>query len=120
MSNPADTQQLIPITVTCNRAPIKTAWAYTVARRLGFDAQEALSLAHVYVHIGSMKHALALGNIYDAAQTRDAEEEIRELPGEHDYKRPGAPTSPVRRRWEKPEPKAVGSSQPWVMLLRSK
>lgn len=67
-----------------------------------------------------MKHALALGNIYDAQQTRDAEEEIRELPGEHDYRRPGAPTSPQKRRWEKPEPKAVGSSQPWVLLLRTK
>ncbi|BEI80468.1 hypothetical protein CcaverHIS002_0109970 [Cutaneotrichosporon cavernicola] len=77
-----DPEQLIPVTVTVNRAPVKTAWAYTVARRLGFDAQESLSLAHVYVHIGSMKHALNLGNIYDAAQTRDAEDEIRELPGE--------------------------------------
>ncbi len=109
------------MTVTVNRAPVKTAWAYTVARRLGFDAQESLSLAHVYVHIGSMKHALALGNIYDAQQTREAEEEIRELPGEAEYRRPGAPASPKpKRRWAEPVEKAVGSSQPWVMLLRTK
>ncbi|KLT41565.1 hypothetical protein CC85DRAFT_320100 [Cutaneotrichosporon oleaginosum] len=115
-----DPEQLIPVTVTVNRAPVKTAWAYTVARRLGFDAQEALSLAHVYVHIGSMKHALSLGNIYNAQQTHEAEEEIRELPGEADYRRPGAPTSPQKRRGRgEVVEKAVGSSQPWVMLLRT-
>ncbi|BEI88272.1 uncharacterized protein CcaverHIS019_0109900 [Cutaneotrichosporon cavernicola] len=113
-----DPEQLIPVTVTVNRAPVKTAWAYTVARRLGFDAQESLSLAHVYVHIGSMKHALNLGNIYDAAQTRDAEDEIRELPGEAGYRRPGAPgVSPQKRGWRETIEKPVGSSQPWVMLL---
>ncbi|GMK57676.1 hypothetical protein CspeluHIS016_0405100 [Cutaneotrichosporon spelunceum] len=116
-----DPEQLIPVTVTVNRAPVKTAWAYTVARRLGFDVQESLSLAHVYVHIGSMKHALALGNIYDAAQTRDAENEIRELPGEAGYRRPGAPNSPQKRKgWQETVGKPVGSSQPWVMLLGTK
>lgn len=103
--------------MTVNRAPIKTAWAYTAARRRGFDVQESLSLAHVYVHIGSLKHALALGNILDPEQTRDAEEEIRELPGEAGYRRPGH--SPQKRKWETEE-KPVGSSQPWVGLLRSR
>lgn len=78
--------------------------------------QESLSLAHVYVHIGSLKHALALGNILSPEKTRDAEEEIRELPGEADYRKPY--TSPHKRK--RFEDKAVGSSQPWVGLLRSK
>jgi hypothetical protein len=32
-------------TVTINRAPVLTLWATVVARRLGFDKDEALSLA---------------------------------------------------------------------------
>lgn len=93
---------------------MKTAWAYVVARRAGFDVEESLSLAHVYVHIGSLKHALALGNILNAAETRAAEEEIRELPGESAYHVPGS-----SRKKEVVE-KSVGSSQPWVHLLKSK
>lgn len=104
--------------MTVNRAPVKTAWAYSVARRRGFDVEESLSLAHVYVHIGSLKHALALGNILDAEQTKDAEEEIRELPGEADYRRPYS--SPQKKRRGEVVEKAVGSSQPWVGLLKSK
>ena len=107
-------QALLAVSVTVNRAPIKTAWAYCVARRLGFDVEESLSLAHVYVHIGSLKHALSLGNILNAQETRDAENEIRELPGESDYHVPG------KRKREEVEEKKVGSSQPWVGLLRSK
>lgn len=100
--------------VTVNRAPIKTAWAYCVARRLGFDVEESLSLAHVYVHIGSLKHALTLGNILNAQETRDAEEEIRELPGESAYHTPG------KRKRKDAEESVVGSSQPWVGLLKTK
>jgi hypothetical protein len=112
------THQALPdVSITTNRAPLKTAWAYAVARRLGFDVEEALSLAHVYVHIGSLKHALALGNVLNAHDTRDAEEEIRELPGESSYHVPG--TRKRERERDVVEEK-VGSSQPWVGLLRSK
>ena len=36
---------MAPATVTINRAPVLTLWAAVVAERLGFDADEALSLA---------------------------------------------------------------------------
>lgn len=110
-----------------NRAPVKTAWAYVVATRLGFDRQEALSIAHVHVHISSMKHAVMLGNILNKEETREAEAEIRELPGDEQWgkkkERPG------KERWkgmgrgrkgEKEEVKSIGSSQPWVGIMRSK
>jgi hypothetical protein len=75
-----DPEALIPISITTNRAPVKTAWAFVVSERLGFDRQEALSIAHVFVHFSSMKHALMLGNIYNKQETREAEEEMAELP----------------------------------------
>ena len=86
---------------------MKCAWTYVVARRLGFDAQEALSIAQVHVHISSLKHA---------QQAKEAEDEIRELPGEHDFK-----AKVTTKDWKrgKPEP-AVGSSQPWVGIMNSK
>lgn len=116
-------ESLLPVNVTVNRAPVKTAWCYAVARRMGFDVEEALSIAHVYVHISSLKHALGLGNILNTQQTREAEEEIRELPGEADFRRPAAGNSRddwrSRRRGVVVE-KAVGSSQPWVGILRAK
>ena len=40
-------QELIPLVVTTNRAPVLTAWVYTVAGRLGFDKQESLSLGEL-------------------------------------------------------------------------
>ena len=114
------------MSITVNRAPVKTAWAYVVATRFGFDCREALSIAHVHVHISSMKHALMLGNILNADETREAEAEVRELPGDERW----GTKKDVRsgrdgwrgkaRRGEKEEVKSVGSSQPWVGIMRSR
>lgn len=102
--------------MTVNRAPVKCAWTYVVARRLGFDAQEALSIAQVHVHISSLKHALFLGNVLNAQQVKEAEDEIRELPGEHDFK-----AKVTTKDWKRAKPQpAVGSSQPWVGIMNSK
>ncbi|KAL7424929.1 hypothetical protein Q5752_000616 [Cryptotrichosporon argae] len=115
-----DPEQLIPVTVTVNRAPVKTAWAYAVARRLGFSAAEALSLAHVHVHIASMKHALSVGGILNAQEEREAREELEEL-GENVRGKVKVEQDKSRRGWrEEKVVLAVGSSQPWVSLLRSK
>lgn len=116
-------QALIPITLTVNRAPVKTAWAFIVCERLGFDRQEALSLAHVFVHFSSLKHALMLGNILNRQETRDAEEEVADLPDGAQWikKKPEPkPFGRKRGREEEKEQEAVGSSQPWVGLLRAK
>ncbi|TXT13506.1 hypothetical protein VHUM_00873 [Vanrija humicola] len=116
-----DPERLLDVSVTVNRAPVKTAWAYAVARRRGFDAQEALSIAHVYVHISSLKHALVLGNVLNAQQTREAEEEIRELPGEENYRRPDDANAWRKRRRGEAEPAvSVSSGQPWVGIMRAK
>ena len=120
-------EALIPLTVTTNRAPVKTAWAYTVAQRLGFDVQESLSLAHGYVHISSLKHAIMLGNILNPKETKDGLEEIRELPGMSDW---GVKGKEREREWDRREREKgererkkrdeMGSSQPWVGILKAK
>ncbi|KAL1412956.1 hypothetical protein Q8F55_000705 [Vanrija albida] len=115
-----DPERLLDVSVTVNRAPVKTAWAYAVARRRGFDAQEALSIAHVYVHIGSLKHALALGNVLNAQEAREAEDEIRELPGEENYRRDERQDWRKKRRGELEPVVSVSSGQPWVGLMRQK
>jgi hypothetical protein len=117
------------VSVTVNRAPVKTAWAYTVALKMGFDVQESLSIAHVYVHLSSLKHALMLGNILNPQETKEAEDELAELPGGDE--RPwasgskkdagGASYSKGKGRgWEERETSAIGSSQPWVGILRAR
>jgi hypothetical protein len=116
--------------MTVNRAPVKTAWAYVVATRLGFDVQEALSIAHVHVHISSMKHALMLGNILNKEETREAEAEIRELPGDEKWLKKDREREGGRMDWrkgkgkgrrgEKEEVKSIGSSQPWVGIMRAR
>ena len=101
--------------MTVNRAPVNTAWVYTVALRMGFDAQEALSLAHAYVHFSSMKHALMLGNILNAQETKEAEQELAELPEDETHskwKGKGKEKNGI--------PGVVGSSQPWVGILRAR
>jgi hypothetical protein len=118
-----DPEALIPISITTNRAPVKTAWAFVVSERLGFDRQEALSIAHVFVHFSSMKHALMLGNIYNKQETREAEEEMAELPDGAKWvkKKPETTWNRKKRgREEEKEAEAVQSSQPWVGLLRAK
>ncbi|ORY34944.1 hypothetical protein BCR39DRAFT_138636 [Naematelia encephala] len=117
-----DPESLIPVTITTNRAPVKTAWAYTVALRMGFDVQEALSIAHVHVHISSLKHALMLGNILNPAETKEAEDELSELPGEIPFvpKANKAKGKGRARGREEVVETAIGSSQPWVGIMRSR
>ena len=88
---------------------MKTAWVYAVAIRMGFDVQEALSMAHVYVHLSSLNHALMLGNILNDEETKAAQEELSELPGE--------PWSGVKGKMGT---STVNSSQPWVDILKAK
>lgn len=117
---------MIPISITVNRSPVKTALAYTVAIKLGFDVQEALSIAHVYVHLSSLKHALMLGNILNKDETREAQDELSELPGDDGkgrwYSKPEKKrkSRPGDRDDEEEHRKAIGSSQPWVGILRAK
>jgi hypothetical protein len=116
-------QLLIPVSITTNRAPVKTAWAFVVSERLGFDRQEALSIAHVFVHFSSLKHALMLGNILNKQETKDAEEEMSELPDGARWvkKKPETSwTSRKRGREEEEKVDLMQSSQPWVGLLRAK
>ncbi|WVR08251.1 hypothetical protein IAU60_005298 [Kwoniella sp. DSM 27419] len=125
-----DLEQLVPLTLTTNRAPVSTAWAYVISRRLGFDQSESLSIAHVYVHISSLKHALMLGNILGEQETREARMEVEELPG-------GEKELPAKLRRNKDDEKRRGgwrgkakgretvrdvasSAQPWVQLMRAK
>jgi hypothetical protein len=97
-----------------------------VAETIGFDRQEALSLAHVHVHISSLKHALMLGNILNPQETKEAQEEMAELPDGAAWVNKGKKKEPVRdkfgrrRRDLEEEEKAVGSAQPWVGLMRAK
>ena len=87
-----------------------------------FDAQEALSIAHVYVHISSMKHALVFGNIRNKDETREPEAELRELPGEESrYPNKAAEQGKGWKRGREKEVVAsVGSSQPWVGIMKAK
>ncbi|WVF68646.1 hypothetical protein IAT40_003416 [Kwoniella sp. CBS 6097] len=132
-----DVEQLLPLTLTTNRAPVSTAWAYTLSRRLGFDHVESLSIAHVYVHISSLKHALMLGNILGEQETREARREVEELPGgemelpaklrrqdEQSFRNGGRGRGgwgwkgkgrDMERRTD-----VAGSAQPWVQLMRAK
>lgn len=86
-----------------------TAWAFVICEKMGFDRVEALSLASTFTSITSTQHALALGNIYDAAQTRDAELELQQLPGK-------------RRKLggEEEGDEISGNAQPWVGVMRRK
>ncbi|OCH94137.1 hypothetical protein OBBRIDRAFT_198789 [Obba rivulosa] len=44
-----------------NRAPIMTAWAFIVAERLGFQREEALSIASVYTEMNAITKGISLG-----------------------------------------------------------
>jgi hypothetical protein len=92
---------------------------------MGFDVQEALSIAHVYVHLSSLKHALMLGNILNKEEAKEAREELEELPGEEGKKSYYTSPEKKRKRWgerddAQEQRKAIGSSQPWVGILRAR
>ncbi|KAJ3488378.1 hypothetical protein NLI96_g2901 [Meripilus lineatus] len=44
-----------------NRAPIMTAWAFVVAERMGFQREEALSIATVYTEMNAISKGVSLG-----------------------------------------------------------
>lgn len=52
---------LLAHTVKINRAPVMTAWALVCCLRLGFNEQEALSLAHSFTDLNATSKAISLG-----------------------------------------------------------
>jgi hypothetical protein len=50
-----------PQRITVNRAPVLTLWAAVVARRLGFDRDEALTLGRVVAGLNAYAKGKALG-----------------------------------------------------------
>ena len=48
-------------TISINRAPVLTLWAAVVARRLGFDADEALTLAKAMAGLNAQAKGRRLG-----------------------------------------------------------
>jgi hypothetical protein len=52
---------MAPITVAVNRAPVLTLWAAVVARRLGFDEYEALSLGKALAGLNAQAKGRRLG-----------------------------------------------------------
>lgn len=50
-----------PRTITVNRAPVLTLWAAVVARRLGFDRDEALTMGRVVAGLNAYAKGKALG-----------------------------------------------------------
>lgn len=55
-----------------NRAPLMTAWAMVVAERLGFEREEALSIASVYTEMNAISKGVSLGLI-DESRKKEIE-----------------------------------------------
>ncbi|KAI1795200.1 hypothetical protein LXA43DRAFT_970848 [Ganoderma leucocontextum] len=51
-----------------NRAPIMMAWAFVVAERMGFQREEALSIASVYTEMNAITKGVSLGIYRDGKQ----------------------------------------------------
>ncbi|KIP10711.1 hypothetical protein PHLGIDRAFT_100851 [Phlebiopsis gigantea 11061_1 CR5-6] len=58
--------------VVVNRAPIMMAWSFVVAERLGFQREEALSIASVYTEMNAISKGVAIG-LYDEAKRNGVE-----------------------------------------------
>ncbi|KAI0053579.1 hypothetical protein FA95DRAFT_1552062 [Auriscalpium vulgare] len=58
--------------VIVNRAPIMMAWSFVVAEKLGFQREEALSIASVYTEMNAISKGVSLG-IYDKNKGKDIE-----------------------------------------------
>ncbi|KAG7096871.1 hypothetical protein E1B28_004278 [Marasmius oreades] len=56
-----DENMLRTKSVIINRAPLMTAWATVVAERMGFQREEALSIASVYTEINAISKGVSLG-----------------------------------------------------------
>ncbi|RPD67196.1 hypothetical protein L227DRAFT_619426 [Lentinus tigrinus ALCF2SS1-6] len=59
-----DEEAIKPKYTVVNRAPIMMAWAFVVAERLGFQREEALSIASVYTEMNAISKGVSLG-IYE-------------------------------------------------------
>ncbi|KAG2757343.1 hypothetical protein P692DRAFT_20948436 [Suillus brevipes Sb2] len=55
-----------------NRAPLMTAWATIVAERLGFEREEALSIASVYTEMNAISKGVSLG-LFDKSRQKEIE-----------------------------------------------
>lgn len=55
-----------------NRAPLMTAWATVVAERLGFEREEALSIASVYTEMNAISKGVSLG-LFDKSREKEIE-----------------------------------------------
>jgi hypothetical protein len=53
------------------------AWAVIVAERLGFEREEALSIASVYTEMNAISKGVSLG-IYDSSHKRKAPEAVKD------------------------------------------
>ncbi|KAH7914198.1 hypothetical protein BJ138DRAFT_1057479 [Hygrophoropsis aurantiaca] len=53
-----------------NRAPLMAAWATVVAERLGFEREEALSIASVYTEMNAISKGVAIG-VYSSDKTKE-------------------------------------------------
>jgi hypothetical protein len=55
-----------------NRAPLMTLWATLVAERLGFQRDEALSIASVYTEMNALSKGVSTG-IFESGRDRGLE-----------------------------------------------
>ncbi|KAI0308853.1 hypothetical protein OF83DRAFT_1253700 [Amylostereum chailletii] len=55
-----------------NRAPIMMAWSFVVAEHIGFQREEALSIASVYTELNAISKGVSLG-IYDKRKQKNIE-----------------------------------------------
>ncbi|KAH8105877.1 hypothetical protein BXZ70DRAFT_917193 [Cristinia sonorae] len=67
-----DETVLMSKSTVINRAPIMTAWSFVVAERLGFQREEALSIATVYTEMNAISKGVSLG-IYDKGKEKGVE-----------------------------------------------
>ncbi|KAI0081739.1 hypothetical protein K474DRAFT_1635035 [Panus rudis PR-1116 ss-1] len=67
-----DEEVLMPKFTVSNRAPIMAAWSFVVAERLGFQREEALSIATVYTEMNAISKGVSLG-IYDKSKENGVE-----------------------------------------------
>ena len=63
---------------------------------------------------------MQLGVGADAQETREAQQEIQELPGMEKWGKKTEPKTWNRRHVEEEKGTVVGSSQPWVGIMRAR
>ncbi|KAJ7590908.1 hypothetical protein C8J56DRAFT_783011 [Mycena floridula] len=67
-----DEKVLITKSTVVNRAPVMSAWSMIVAERLGFQREEALSIASVYTEMNAISKGVSLG-LQKKSQAKDLE-----------------------------------------------